>query len=110
MVRKTDRNLKPTRTKDLDMSVKGPRSAEIRLLHPPAAKRKRSLEMEPQQQRITSLLAESAGTAEVQLLHEGAVLWPAVPGGGLGEARGILRGEAEEKENARSGLIALFVD
>ena len=48
--------------------------------------------------------------AEVQRLHEGVVLWPAVPGGGLGETRGILRGQAEEEENARSGLIVLFVD
>ena len=71
-VRKTDINLKPTRTKDLDMSVKAPRSAEVRLMHPPAAKKKRKLETEPQQQRIPSLLVEeeeeeeeSAGTATV---------------------------------------------
>ena len=69
-VRKTDINLKPTRTKDLDMSVKAPRSAEVRLMHPPAAKKKRNLETEPQQQRKLSLSllveeeeAESAGTA-----------------------------------------------
>ena len=70
MVRKTDRNLKPTRTKDLDMSVKAPRSAEVRLMHSPAAKKKRKLETEPQQQRIPSLLVEEeeeefAGTATV---------------------------------------------
>ena len=42
--------------------------------------------------------------AEVQRLHEGVVLWPAVPGGGLGQARGLLRGEDEEEEAGRSGL------
>ena len=47
-------------------------------------------------------LPRSGGAAEVQRLHEGAVLRPAVPGGGLGETRGILRGETEEDENARS--------
>ena len=38
-------------------------------------------------------------------MHEGVVLWPAVPGGGLGEARGLLRGQDEEEEAPGGGLV-----
>ena len=32
-----------------------------------------------------------------------------VPGGGLGETRGLLRGQAEEEEIARSGLVFNYI-
>ena len=51
-------------------------------------------------------LPRPGDTAEVQWLYEGVVLWPAVPGGGLGQARGLLRGQDEEEEAGRSGLTS----
>ena len=40
----------------------------------------------------------------------GTVIIPRTVPGGLGETRGIPRGETEEEEIARSGLIVLFID
>ena len=51
-------------------------------------------------------LPRPGDTAEVQRLYEGEVLWPAVPGGGLGQARGLLRGQDEEEEAGRGGLTS----
>ena len=51
-------------------------------------------------------LPRPGDAAEVQRLYEGVVLWPAVPGGGLGQARGLLPGQDEEEEAGRSGLTS----
>ena len=40
----------------------------------------------------------------------GTAIIPRTVPGGLGETRGIPRGETEEEEIARSGLIVLFID
>ena len=48
---------KSRRTPDLDTSLKGPRRAEVRLLHPPAAKK--FLNMEEEREDVSATVAQA---------------------------------------------------